>query len=111
MGGAAEQRETLAEEDYLFLAVEEATRPAKGGFFMHHVDAWWLVHPDKGLAFYNPRHPRTGRRRFGRYGAPQCNADERIARKVGLDTAPWPDPEVRFLRSAWVPVDIDDYRQ
>lgn len=97
-------------EDYLFLSVEEATAPPGGSFFQHYVDAWWLVHPEKGLAFYNPVNDRTGRRRMGKLGAPQCNTDERISRMVGAKSCPWPDPEVRKLASVWVPADPGDYQ-
>jgi hypothetical protein len=98
-------------EDYVFLPVAEGTAPTKGGFFMHYVDAWWVVHPEKGLAFYNPVSTRTGRRRFGRFGSPQCNTDERISRKVGLDCAGsvFPGIEIRQFPSVWVPADPQDY--
>ena len=78
---------------------------------MHFVDAWWTVHPERGLLFFNPKNARTGRRRFGRYGSPQCNTDERISRKVGLDTAGSviDGIEVRLFPSVWVPVNISDY--
>lgn len=96
---------TVPIEDYKFLSVQEATAPVKGGFFLHYVNQWWLVHPEHGLAFYSPR----SRRRYG-LGSPQCNTSEQISRMVGVKTAPWPDPEVRKLASVWVPVDIGDYR-
>jgi hypothetical protein len=89
-------------KDYAFLPVQEAVSPAKGGFFLHYVDAWWLVHPEYGLAFY-----RRGRR--SGLGAPQCNTDERISRMVGLKTAPWPDAEVKRFASVWIPIDPHDY--
>lgn len=101
----------ISAEDYLFLPVDEAVSPAKGGFFVHYVDAWWTVHPERGLAFYNPKSTRTGRRRLGRWGAPQCNMDERISRKVGLDTAGSVSDgiEIRKFPSVWVPADPRDY--
>lgn len=93
----------LTEEHYRFLPVEEAVTPAKGGFFHHYVNAWWAVHPEKGLAFYNA----PGRRRSG-LGSPQCNTDERVTREVSANAA-WP-VEVRQIASVWVPIDISDYR-
>lgn len=105
---SAQERKTVPIEDYKFLSVAEATAPARGGFFEHYVDAWWLVHPERGLAFYSPV-TRTGRRRRG-LGSPQCNTDERVTRMVGAKSAPWPDPEVRQIPSAWVPVDLSGYR-
>jgi hypothetical protein len=102
----------VSKDDYVFLPVDEATAPAKGGFFEHYVDAWWTVHPEHGLLFYNRKNPRTGRRRVHGLGSPQCNTDERITRKVGLDTAGslWPDIRVEQFPSVWVPVNISDYR-
>jgi hypothetical protein len=102
----------LKPDDYLFLSLAEATAPTKGGFFQHYLNGWWVVHPDKGLAFYNPKHVRTGRRQLGRWGSPQCNTDERISREVGMDCASslWPEIEVRLIPSVWVPIDLRDYR-
>ena len=102
----------VRKEDYVFLPLEEAVSPRKGGFFQHYVDAWWTVHPEHGLLFYNPLIARTGRRRFGRLGSPQCNTDERVSRKFGLEIAGslWPEVEVRLIPSAWVPADLSDYR-
>jgi hypothetical protein len=93
----------LSISDYAFLPVQEAVSPAKGGFFLHYVNTWWLVHPDKGLAFY-----RRGRRRS--LGAPQCNTDERITRMLAAKAPPpWDGAEVRRLASVWVPADPEDY--
>jgi hypothetical protein len=92
-------------DHYRFLPLDEAVNPAEGGFFMHYVNKWWAVHPDKGLAFFNA----PGRRRSSNgLGAAQCNTDERIARMVSANAA-WP-VEVRQIPSAWVPVDISDYQ-
>ena len=67
--------------------------------------------PGAGLLFFNPKSTRTGRRGLGRYGSPQCNTDERISRKVGLETAGsvFEGIEVRLFPSVWVPIDISDY--
>jgi hypothetical protein len=99
---------TLAEEDYVFLPVGKATQPPSGGFFQHYVDHWWVVHPKKGLVFYNPS--SGGRRRDRhRIGAPQCNSDERISRHVAEKTVPFAY-EIRHISSAWVPIDPHDYQ-
>lgn len=99
----------ISESDYMFLPVDEATAPVKAGMFQHYVDAWWVVHPERGLAFFNPP---GRRRRAGSLGSPQCNTDERIARKVGPVTAGtvFPEVEIRQFPSVWVPIDISDYR-
>ncbi len=97
----------LTENDYRYLPVQEAVRPAAGGFFRHYVNCWWTVHPEKGLAFFNPP-GRDGRRRHSGLGAPQCNASKRISQLVCDKNIPWP-AEIQLLESAWVPVDISDY--
>jgi hypothetical protein len=92
----------LSIENYKFLPEQEAVSPSKAGFFMHWVNAWWLVHPDKGLLFY-----RLGRRG---YGSPQCNTDERVTRMLFAKAPPPIDGiEVRQLASVWVPADPSDY--
>lgn len=89
-------------EDYKFLPVEEAVAPRGGLYFQHYVDAWWLVHPDKGLLFY--------RRGLGGLGSPQCNTDERVTRMLfAKDPPPIDGIEVRKLASVWVPIDPCDY--
>jgi hypothetical protein len=100
--------QTLTEDDYVFLPVEEAVSPSKAGHFEHRVNSWWHVHPDKGLVFYNPRNPSTGRRRHAHAGAPQCNTNERIARTVA-ELAPF-QAEIRFFPSVWVQIDLNEYR-
>jgi hypothetical protein len=89
--------------DYNFLPVDEAVSPAGGTFFQHYVNHWWLVHPEKGLAFY-------ARRSGHGLGSPQCNSSEQIARMVADKTVPWEDAEVRLFPSVWVPISIQDYR-
>lgn len=96
--------DVTSEENYTFLPVEEAERPG-AGFFRHYVSAWWMVHPDKGLVFWNPG--RGGKRRHPGLGSPQCNPDEGIARRVSSATAL--SHELRLIESAWVPVDPSDY--
>ena len=101
----------ISETDYVFLPVAEAVAPRKGGFFQHYVDVWWCVHPERGLAFYNPLNRRTGRRRHHRYGSPQCNTDERVARAVGAKTMGilWPEVRVEQFPSVWVAISLSDY--
>ena len=101
----------ISESDYVFLPVDEAVSPAKGGFFQHYVDAWWAVHPERGLAFYNPPNTRTGRRRHHGLGSPQCNTDERISRSVAGKTVSslWPEVRIEQFPSVWVPASLSDY--
>jgi hypothetical protein len=92
-------------EDYEFLPLDEAQRPSEPGAYMHYVDSWWVVHPELGLAFWNPVGRRSGRRRSEGLGAPLCNSSEAIQRHMarGLaEDAGWP-AEAVLVESAWVP--------
>jgi hypothetical protein len=97
-----------SESDYRFLPVTEAVSPAGGTFFRHVVNCWWIAHPGSGLAFWNPQ-GRNGERRQPDLGTPQYNPDEHIARTVLAATAAsWAD--IQFISSAWIPVDVNDYK-
>jgi len=50
-----------------FVSIDKATAPRDG---MVLTDRWWIVHPDHGIAFYQP-YPRRG-------WSAQCNADRRL---------------------------------
>jgi hypothetical protein len=93
----------LGEEHYQFLPVEEATTPPPEPLrsYEYIASSWWVVHPEKGLAFYNII-DRNGRRERPGLGSPQCNPDERIARMVWPKTYPWPS-ELVFLAGVFVP--------
>lgn len=95
------------EDDYLFLPLDEAASPTSGVYFRRIADSWWAVHPEKGLVFYNPLNPRTGRRRHGHKGWPQCNSDQRIKELTGR-LLPFP-VEVRFFPSVFVQISVGDF--
>jgi hypothetical protein len=99
------------EDDYKFLPEQEAERPTKAGLFMHYVNDWWVVHPTKGLVFFNPWRTPGGqrRRRHAGLGAGQHNSDQRIQTLLAQNHYPFP-VLVRQLPSAWVPADPGDYR-
>lgn len=94
----------LEEEHYQFLPIGEATTPPSNPLreYEYVPCHWWVVHPEKGLAFHNIV-SRQGRRQRPGLGAPQCNADERVARMVWPKTYPWPS-ELVYLEGVWVPV-------
>jgi hypothetical protein len=96
----------LAEEHYQFMPFDQAATPGEG-HFEHYVSHWWVVHPEKGLVFYNPVNSQGRRRR--RWGSPHCNRNEDLARLVHRKTITWEGTEVRLIESAWVPLDISDY--
>lgn len=104
----ARASQKLGEEQYQFIPLAVLSAPPGDGPFMHFVNRYWTVHPEKGAAFYNPVSPRTGRRRRHGPGSPQCNSKEEIARMVASSAMDWPY-EIRLIESAWVPIDLSDY--
>lgn len=95
-------------DDFQYLPMQEAIRPTRGVYFQLMLDHWWCVHPDKGLAFFNPTHPVTGRRRHAGLGSPQCNTDRRIQEMMQIrDSAP-PSTSVQFVERVWVPIYLRD---
>jgi hypothetical protein len=98
-------------EDYCFLPLDEAASPVEPGAYMHYVGGWWVVHPERGLAFWNPVGKRNGRRRSEGLGAPLCNSSELIQRHMAQAIAEgggW-EAEAALVESAWVPVKITGY--
>jgi hypothetical protein len=102
MSGTVTERQPLLEERHFrFLPLSEALNPSHEGTFTHYTSRWWTVHPEKGLAFYNPV-GRNGRRRRDGLGSPQCNSDRRCADMVRENALAWPSALV-FIASAWLP--------
>lgn len=54
---------------YEYVSLDAATKPRNGECV---VDNWWIVHPEKGLAFY-----KSGKRL-----SPQCNRSESTAKML-----------------------------
>lgn len=79
--------------EYRFLPLQQAEY-AEG--LVHVIrDRWWIIHPEKGLAFFRGR-------------SPQCNASREIVEMVlGKD----PDPElaVVFLPVVYLPICGNDW--
>lgn len=84
--------DTLTEDRFKFVSLEKATVPPSG-LIEHVKDHWWIVHPEKGLAMFK-----------GQFK--QCNVTEAITRRLAQNY-PW--AEVRFVPSAFFPVDPHDY--
>jgi hypothetical protein len=61
-----------------FLDIEKASKPISD-ICNVWVDHWWIVDPERGLAFYNQ----------GPEGAPQCNRDKRVTEMVHKTHYPW----------------------
>jgi len=91
-------------DNYQFMPFEEASAPTKGGYFEHFVDYWWLIHPEKGLVFWNPwvqRHGQRVRERHG-LGWPQCNTFRKSTDPV------LPGCTLRQIHSVFVQVYLSD---
>lgn len=101
-----ERKSTIPETDWLWIPVEKLTNPVHFRMVEFHENSWYAVHPEKGVAFYNPlkRHTQL---RSRRYGAPQCNTNEAIVRRL-LYAKP-PGCEVVFIKHAWLPIDPHEW--
>lgn len=86
----------MTEDQFRFVPEGVAVVPPNG-LLIHYKDYWWVVHPEKGLAFYW--------RGFGN-GSGQCNQNEAIVRKLA-QSYPW--ATVKFIPSAFFTIDPRDY--
>jgi hypothetical protein len=71
---------TITMDDYVFLPLEEATT-CPDGFVECLRDRWWLVHPDKGLAFYSPVNGKRVKLSAAErimLGSPQCHESKAL---------------------------------
>lgn len=81
-------------EKYHFLSLEAASKP-KGHIIYHYSNSWWIVHPEKGLAFYGKG-----------FSSPQCNTNESISRRLCPEWG-----EIRFIETAFAPCNVSDYAE
>lgn len=67
-----------------YVSIEEATKPRDGEVLCNR---WWVVHPEKGLAFFrmNPR---------ARHRAAQCNHDRAIVEHFCTTMYPGHQPQL-----------------
>lgn len=77
-----------------FIALDEATA-SKSHILHQYLNKYWVVHPEKGLAFFNKG-----------YGSPQCNSNEAISKKLCPEWG-----EIKFIERVLVPLDINEYRE
>lgn len=96
----------LEEDDFVYVPLDQIDKPRNGWHMDVIVNSWWCVHPEKGLAFYNPKY-RNGKRRRGHgnpYGSPQCNPSKEISERLNHE---W--TEVKFVEAVFLPLIISDY--
>lgn len=101
------RRNITTVDDFVFVPFERATTPP-GGHLTHHKDKWWVVHPDKGVCYYQPR------AQHGKFMAAQHNSSEVISRMLlakqqEQEPNPLPGCEVRFIPSVFERLTISDY--
>jgi len=87
--------------EYKFFPKEKALTPTKGGFYRLITDNYWLVHPDKGLAFYWMKGDKG-------MGFPQCHTQKIFLHHI--ENLSGEKVEVEFLPAAWVPISLDEFR-
>lgn len=89
---------TIVPEDdprLFFTSTEKAITPP-AGLIEHLKDRWWVVHPTKGLVFWDKHHM-----------APQCNSNEAVARRIWEQMYPW--AEIKFIPSVYRSINPQDY--
>lgn len=89
----------MNENSFHFLSITSAISPISGTYSRLVQDSWWIVHPNRGLVFFKHPHYRNG------MGAPQCNPNELITRKLAETIAYEFPVEVRWFERVWVPID------
>lgn len=94
---AAGERKELPMSHYRFVPIEEAIIPPQG-LINHLKDRWWVVHPEKGLAYYIGAN--------GKHSSPQCNGSEATMRHYEANCS-W--AEIRFIPSVFHKIDPQDY--
>lgn len=83
-----------------YRAVDKFTKPPpKSGIFELIAESYWVVHPERGIAFYDP----TGR---GIRSSPQCNQHKSIVERLCPD-----GHEVRYIAQVWLGHDCSEYVQ
>lgn len=83
-----------------FLPEADAVAGPRSGFCQVLRDRWWVVCPERGLAFFWSKGDRG-------LGSPQCNSDETISRRLGTTI---PGATLKFMPVVFAPVRLEDYR-
>ena len=71
----------------------------KNGFCQIIRDQWWVICPERGLAFFWTKKVKG-------LGSPQCNSNEIISRRLGTTI---PNAEIKYIPLVIVPIHIGDY--
>ena len=96
---------TISPDDPRFVYLAESKAVDASGHCDVIRDAWFCVHPEKGLMFWQDN---LRRRKGSLTGArPQCNRNEALARDLCARMYPW--AEVKQIPLVIVPIDVSDY--
>lgn len=79
----------------IFIPKEKAIEPPVG-IINHIKNHWWIVHPIKGLVFWDKKQR-----------SPQCNSNEILTKHFKKEMYPWAN--VEFISSVFIQVDVKDY--
>lgn len=80
-------------DKYHFLPANDILK-TKACIVYNYMNRYWVIHPEKGLAFYDKG-----------FGSPQCNDNEEIAKRLCPEWG-----AVVFIERVLVPCDINDYK-
>ena len=80
-------------KNIIYLPKDEAVKPREGHCY---VDRWWIVHPEKGLAFYLSPHATKD----DRFTSPQCNSNKAVTEV--LHKKMYSDHEIKFFTAVYV---------
>lgn len=81
----------------IFIPLEKAI-VCPSGFVQHIKDHWWVVHPEKGLVFWDKK-----------VMSPQCNSNESLTRRIWEQMYPW--AEIKFIPSVFRTINPSDWTQ
>lgn len=80
---------------YHFLPMEKALEGSRAHIVYNYLDSYWVMHPEKGLAFWDKG-----------YSSPQCNRNEALAKHLCPDWG-----VIVFMKVVQVPCNISDYQE
>lgn len=86
-------------ERWRFLPKDQAINGPTHGFCQVYSNRWWVVHPEKGLAFFWSKGVKG-------LGSPQCNSNESISRRLGTTIE---GATLEFIPRVFVPINLGDW--
>lgn len=91
-------------DDWRLVYMPEAEIDKADGICSVLRNRWFMVHPERGLLFYQISKQRRGRIRGA---SPQCHDSKEAAEYLRKKLWPW--AELRFYERVIVPIDMRDY--